>query len=61
MLKFCVRHGMIVHLFLETASFKQSNWLEKYITLNTQKRNNARNDFEKDFYILLNIAFYEKT
>ena len=35
--------------------------MEKYISFNTQKRNKAKNDFEKDFYKLLNNAFYGKT
>ena len=42
-------------------SFKQRKWLEKYISFNTQKRNKARNDFEKDFHELLNKEFYGKT
>ena len=41
-------------------SYKQSKWLEKYISFNAQKRNKAKNDFEKDFYKLLNDAFYGK-
>ena len=45
----------------EIISFKQSKWLGKYINFNTQKRNQAVNDFEKDFYKLLNNAFYGKT
>ena len=61
MLKFYIRHGMIVDKVHEIISFKQSKWLEKYINFNTQKRNQAVNDFEKDFYKLLNIAFYGKT
>ena len=60
-LKFYVRHGMIVDKVHEIISFKQSRWLEKYINFNTQKRNQAANDFEKDFYKLLNNAFYGKT
>ena len=61
MLKFYVRHGMIVGKVHEIISFKQSSWLEKYISFKTQKRNKAVNDFEKDFYKLLNSAFYGKT
>ena len=61
MLKFYVRHGMVVDKIHEIISFKQSNWLENYINFNTQKRNMAKNDSEKDFYKLLNNAFYGKT
>ena len=49
MLKFYVTHGMIVDKVHEIISFKQSKWLKKYINFNTQKRNQAVNDFEKDF------------
>ena len=58
MLKFYVRHGMIVEKIHEIISFKQSKWWEKYISFNTQKRNKAKNDFEKDFLkLLVNAAF----
>ena len=58
MLKFYVRHGMIVEKINELISFKQIKWLEKHISFNTQKRNNAKNDFEKDFFkLLVNAAF----
>ena len=43
----------------ELLSFKQSKWLKKYIYFNTQK-NEAVNDFEKDFYKLLENAFCGK-
>ena len=52
---------MVVHKVYEIKSFKQSKWLEKYINFNTQKRNQAVNDDEKDFYKLLNNAFCGKT
>ena len=52
---------MMVEKFLEVISFKRSKWLEKFKNFNTQKINQAVNDFEKDFYELLNNAFYGKT
>ena len=61
MLKFYVRNGMIVEKVHNVISFKQSRWLKKYIGFKTQKRTKAKNDFEKDFYKLLNNAFYGKT
>ena len=53
MLKFYVKHAMVVEKIHEIISFEQSRWLEKYISFNTQKRNRAKNDFEKDFFKLL--------
>ena len=58
MLRFYVRHGRIVEKIHEIISFKQSRWLEGYISFNTQNRNKAKNDFEKDFFkLLVNAAF----
>ena len=56
MLKFYVRLGMVVEKIHEIISFKQSRWLEGYINFNTQKRNKAKNNFEKDFFKMLNNA-----
>ena len=49
MLKFYIRHGMIIDKVHNIISFKQNKWLEKYISFITQKRNKAKNDFEKRF------------
>ena len=38
--------------------FKQSNWMEKYIDFNTEKRTNAANSFEKDFFKLMINSVY---
>ena len=61
MLKFFIRHGMIIDKIHNIISFRQNRWLEKYKSFITQKRNKAKNNFEKDFYKLLNNAFYGKT
>ena len=57
---FYVRHGMEVVKVHNVISFQQSKCLEKYISFITQKRNKAKNDFEKDFYKLLIHGFYGK-
>ena len=58
MLKFYIRPGMVVEKIHEIISFKQSKWLEKFFSFNTQKRNRAKNDSEKDFFkLLVNAAF----
>ena len=58
LLNFYVRYGMIVEKIQEIISFNQSKGLENNISFNTQKRNKAKNDFEKDFLkLLVNAAF----
>ena len=42
---------MVVEKVHEIISFKQSKWLESYISFNTQNRNKGKNDFEKDFFL----------
>ena len=41
--------------------FKQSDWMKKYIDFNTEKRTNAANSLEKDFFRLIINSFYGKT
>ena len=40
---------------------KQSDWMKKYIDFNTEKRMNAANDSEKDFFKLIINSIYGKT
>ena len=46
---------------LRVLEIKQSDWMKKYINFNTEKRMNAANDFEKDFFRLMINSVYGKT
>jgi len=53
--------GLVVTKYYRILKFKQSEWLAPYINFNNEKRKLAQNDFEKDFYKLLNNSLFGRT
>ena len=53
--------GMKLTNIYKVLKLKQFDWMKKYIDFNIEKRTNATNSFEKDFFKLMINGVYSKT
>ena len=55
-----LQHGLRLDRIHQAIEFNQSPWLKTYVDFNTQLRTAATNDFEKDFFKLMNNSVFGK-
>ena len=60
-LKQALNHGLILKKVQKVIQFNQEAWLKEYVDMNTELRKQAKNDYEKDFFKLMNNSVFGKT
>ena len=60
-LKQALNHGLVLRKVHRVIQFNQEDWLKPYTDMNTKLRKEAKDNFEKDFFKLMNNSVFEKT